>query len=312
MLHGATAIVSAVSVRAKASIEGTGALVLQSGVRSHLVRESGIFERTPGTLLANAVLKQLEREHFESLRGTLRLDTLDFSIPRGEKRVKFGLGSSAALTVALTALIFELAPKGAPNDKKSLFEISQKAHELVSPGGSGVDVAAAVFGGNFLYTRGEPKARKALTQLCPPELKALAVFSGSAQSTSSFIEKVRDFQRADSAAHDAIMSRIKNASALMAKSGDPREYCKAVGEHLEAERELGERAGADIVSAPHALIAATARTHGGAAKPSGAGGGDVAIAFVPKENVALFEGDLLRAGLQVLPLTFGDLGVSEG
>ena len=54
---------------------------------------------------------------------------------------------------------------------------------------------------------------------------------------------------------------------------------------------------------PHALLAALARRHGGAGKPSGAGGGDLGVAFtVGAEATRALREDLRGAGLTVLSL----------
>ena len=66
---------------------------------------------------------------------------------------------------------------------------------------------------------------------------------------------------------------------------------------------LGEAAGCEIVTRPHTALAALARRHGGAAKPSGAGGGDLGVAFtVGDEATERLREDARAAGLTVLSL----------
>jgi phosphomevalonate kinase len=59
-----------------------------------------------------------------------------------------------------------------------------------------------------------------------------------------------------------------------------------------------------------ARVAALAEAHGGGAKPSGAGGGDVALAFFADEDRAeAFRGACRLEGLTLVPLAMGVEGV---
>ncbi|MCA1665466.1 MAG: hypothetical protein LC659_14575, partial [Myxococcales bacterium] len=66
---------------------------------------------------------------------------------------------------------------------------------------------------------------------------------------------------------------------------------------------LGEAAGCEIVTRPHTQLAALARRHGGAAKPSGAGGGDLGVAFtVGNDATQKLREDIRASGLTLLSL----------
>jgi mevalonate kinase len=66
---------------------------------------------------------------------------------------------------------------------------------------------------------------------------------------------------------------------------------------------LGDAAGVEIVTRPHAEFAAVARRHGGAAKPSGAGGGDLGVAFtVGTAATRALRDEARAAGLTLLSL----------
>ena len=68
---------------------------------------------------------------------------------------------------------------------------------------------------------------------------------------------------------------------------------------------LGARSGAPILTPEHKLISNLAADMGGGAKPSGAGGGDVAIAvFEDSEQVKEFRSKCIRFNLSPLDLTF--------
>ena len=82
----------------------------------------------------------------------LEIDTTQFYI--NNNRDKLGLGSSAALTVALImALVkFHRADQSLFKSKNTLFQFACETHYFAQGSlGSGVDIAASVFGGLNIY-----------------------------------------------------------------------------------------------------------------------------------------------------------------
>ena len=112
-------------------------------------------------------------------RRPARRIELDTSAFRDEGR-KIGIGSSAALTVALAAALGNTVDVLAP-----VFE----AHAHLQGGaGSGVDVAAAVHGGLFVYE----KATRRVTPLAWPEgLHFRVIWTGISASTEAQIGRPR-------------------------------------------------------------------------------------------------------------------------
>lgn len=89
-------------------------------------------------------------------------DAFSYSI-EGEKIVKSGLGSSAALTVAAVAAVLSAFEVKA--NKNQIHKLAQTAHSIATGKvGSGFDIAAATFG-SILYTRYSPELVKSL----PPD-----------------------------------------------------------------------------------------------------------------------------------------------
>jgi phosphomevalonate kinase len=92
--------------------------------------------------------------------------------------------------------------------------------------------------------------------------------------------------------------------------GDAAGVVQAADAHGEAMRRLGEAAGVGIVEENLARVAQMARAAGGAAKPSGAGGGDVAVAFfADAAEAAQFERACHEAGMDLLNLRLGAEGL---
>ena len=274
-----------------AVLAGHEAVVAAVDVRATATRTAGPLafdERSP--LLA-ACIEEL-RARGEEPEGRIVVDTAAFLDPAGRK---LGLGSSAAAAAAFLGALLPNASVDVVHD------ITQAAHRRFQGGkGSGIDVAASCLGGivRFLRAPGGPRARAAPP--IPEDLSVVVAWSGSSQDTRHFIGRVQ------AAPHWREAVGPLGAAAALFLDACGRQAADDVLRAVEAARrgmaELGELAGIDIVSAPHRRIAALAAQHGGAAKPSGAGGGDVAICLVPRKQQAALEEDLRAEQLPPIPL----------
>jgi phosphomevalonate kinase len=73
---------------------------------------------------------------------------------------------------------------------------------------------------------------------------------------------------------------------------------------------LGRAVGVPLETALHRRIAVLAAARGGAAKPTGAGGGDLALAvFADPAQLSKFCGDLAHAGMETVALSVDPVGV---
>ena len=238
---------------------------------------------------------------------TIAVDTVDFRDHDGRK---YGLGSSAAVCVAfLRALLPHL-------DEDGLHGLAQRAHRRFQHGrGSGIDIAASVYGGLVHFRRCSDVADDVWGSRLPLSLAdagvgALAVWSGHSQDTRDFVAKCQQAWMTTSTAAEtaAAIAGIAEATTGFLQAlatGDQGRVLASISTARLHMSDLGVVAGADIVSAPHRAIAVMAASHGGAAKPSGAGGGDIGLAFAPIERLATLQAALTAAGFPVLPLTLG-------
>lgn len=207
---------------------------------------------------------------------------LDVSALRNGE-LKLGLGSSAASAVAATAAVFAFHGHDttACDTRKRIFRHALAGHSAVASSGSGIDVAAATHGGTILFKRDEDEIQhKPLAW--PSGLHASVVWSGVPANTAHFLEALGHFAADNpsvyaqaiasltSAAHDFEQAFVSQHVEIIINAAD--RYAM----HM---RELGNAAGLPIVTPALAQISALAHRHHGAAKPSGAGGGDVAVAF---------------------------------
>lgn len=185
---------------------------------------------------------------------------------------KPGFGGSAAATVAACLAC------GRPG--ADAFAV----HAAVQGGGSGIDVFASLHGGVRWFPSGEPVD-------CPP---FVAVWSGRSAATGP---RVRRFLA--SPARAAFVADLREIVA-----GFPERPFQTVRLAYARTCAMAAEAGLDYDLPVFHHLDALAAAHGGAAKPSGAGGGDIAVAFLPDLAArAAFEAACRASGLTPLPVS---------
>ena len=165
----------------------------------------------------------------------------------------------------------------------SLFDEARRVHAAAQGGGSGVDVAAAVFGGALEYTlsAGGPQTRPVRL---PPGLHWTAYWSGSSARTSDLLARVRELRCRDGACWATNQALLKEAALVAARATSTQDFSlflEAARMQLEGLRRLGEDSGAPIVPPAFVQLAARAASEGGVFVPSGAGGGDIGLPWGP-------------------------------
>ncbi|MDB4957566.1 MAG: phosphomevalonate kinase [Myxococcales bacterium] len=224
--------------------------------------------------------------------------------------LKLGLGSSAAVTVAATALAIGSA------DHDEVFEIASAAHARAQgprgAKGSGADVAAAVRGGVIAYsTAGIERV------VWPERLTLISFFTGTSADTPVLVAKIAAARKADRAPVEAALAAIASASRAACQA------CALRGRELAAQGLLSAlklaataidqlAAASGIPLVPPCVVAARAALArlGGTAKTTGAGGGDVAIGVIPAtEDPSTAARLLIEAGCKPLALSVDQTGV---
>jgi phosphomevalonate kinase len=219
---------------------------------------------------------------------------------------KLGLGSSAAVTVATVGLCLRAADQ--PLEPRRAFELADAAHaEAQGARGSGIDVATSVWGGAIRFRRPTQISGRVEVEpvQLPDGLRLTFIYTGRSASTANFLSRIRAIAEANPAHHDAAMATLaEKARAFADALLDARALVEVADAYGRAMGELGAIAGCEIVTPEHAKIAELARAHGGAAKPSGAGGGDLAVALTVGDEATRALADALHAlGLAPLSLT---------
>ncbi|MEO7122111.1 MAG: hypothetical protein ABI400_03125 [Lacisediminihabitans sp.] len=246
---------------------------------------------------------------FDGLRERALSVSIDSSafFARENALNKLGLGSSAAVATALTAAL--LAAEGSEPDPERVRVLATEAHRAAQGGtGSGGDVAASSYGGLISYTR--DTAPTALSW--PEELTIMVVVTGTGSSTTELVAAVADYARRDEPQYRADITRL--ASLAQQSEGalrSPHAFLDLADDYFDALDLLDQHAQAGIVSDLHRRLHSLAAGFGAVFKTSGAGGGDVGLAFVPTgKAVDKLGAAFAQAGAQAVPLAFGARGVA--
>jgi phosphomevalonate kinase len=121
----------------------------------------------------------------------------------------------------------------------------------------------------------------------PNSVGFAGVFTGVSAKTPDFVEQFERWRSARSAGSGLLVEALKDASeagCAAAREGDARGFLAAVERYGDLLDELGRSIGREIVTAHHHEVGALARRYGVAYKTSGAGGGDLGIAFCEDQS----------------------------
>jgi phosphomevalonate kinase len=214
---------------------------------------------------------------------------------------KLGLGSSAAVTVALTGALLRVFERQVPHAR--LLELCLDAHRRLQGGlGSGIDVVASLSGGVIAREAGGGL----LPVPWPRHLGLLAIWTGAGASTTDLLRRYEAWQQHAPAAFAAQLERMQAIAQLALQSwraADLPRLLQAIEAYDEALLQLDAAAGIGIYTPVHRRLRELARRHELVYKPSGAGGGDFGIAL-GTDQAALdrLQGDCAAEGLMVLDL----------
>jgi phosphomevalonate kinase len=287
VLEGHVAVVAAVSRRVVARIS-----------------ESDV-EPTPFIERAVESLSQSVPNARDALRN-LDIDSSALFTSDGNK---LGLGSSAASIVASVALAL-----GSDADRHRILRLAYAAHGSAQQHrGSGADVAAAVFGGvSAVRTSGVEPVDVAPLEL-PAGLTLLAVWTGTSAHTPTLVEAVREGAKKRPSEHRLAIAHIAAASRCFidaCEAGNAGAAVAAVHEGAQAVAALAGATDVPLVTQAHRTIRALASSRGGASKPTGAGGGDLALAaFADPAQAERFRADLQLSGMKAVELAVDPRGV---
>ncbi|MGH8154722.1 MAG: mevalonate kinase family protein [Rhodanobacteraceae bacterium] len=306
VLEGAPALVLAVNRRAHATLTAIGGdhweIVSPTlGLEARLtLRETGAEwdGAAPPQLVWVAMLLERSRQ-VHAYR--VELDSDAFYIDQAGGRVKLGLGSSAALSVALLGGLRACAGLATPT-----LDACIRAHRAIQHGrGSGIDVAAALTGGLSRYELAGESARCSPAPL-PEGLAWRCIYSGRPASTGAMLAAVAAWRRRDPESFARCtreLATISSRGVDAVATNDAAAFLSSLNDYARALAAFGDNAGVDIASREHRAISAMARSGGCVYKSCGAGGGDVGVTFaVEDKRVRDVCARVDRAGFPVIAL----------
>jgi len=229
---------------------------------------------------------------------SLQLDSSEFLDAASGR--KLGIGSSAALAVALAAALCELL-----DTDFDATSVAFAAHRQFQDGfGSGVDVACSCTGGLIEYRMGATSAKKIAW---PDGLAHALLWSGAPVSTGRKLRRFEEHAAKPSrAALAGAAKRLADAWSNASTNAILDEYRDYTGvlREFSIDHELG------IFDAGHAELAAAAASAGLVYKPCGAGGGDIGV-VLGDDVVAIeaFVGKFLPKNFELLNMNIDPDGV---
>jgi phosphomevalonate kinase len=231
----------------------------------------------------------------------VELDSDAFFLDRSGERMKLGLGSSAALTVALLGALHAYAGRPAPT-----LAACAAVHRTIQHGrGSGIDVAAALSGGlsHFELAGSAPER---MPMKLPGGLHWRCLFSGRPASTTALLGSVAAWREREPSAYARHMGELATISSrgVDAVAGhDAASFLSSLHDYAQALARFGEAANVDIASRGHRELTALAAGSGVVYKSCGAGGGDVGVTFAMDDmRLREFTGRATEAGFAVIEL----------
>ena len=273
------------------------------------VDSSAFYDRTTRRLEAAAVARRTITAQLASV--DLRTGAAEVDADSS----KLGLGSSAAVTVAATALALDTT------NRREILEIALAAHARAQGArgarGSGADIAASVYGGTIVFSRPAGSGPCLIEPWrWPAPVAILPFFTGAAADTAQLVARVTAARAAQRAPVEAALAAVTEASraacAALAAAPDiaPVALIGALALAAEAIDRLAAATRIDLVPAcVKAARAALARL-GGTAKTTGAGGGDVGVAVLPAGlDETMVTRLLIEAGCRPLRIALDETGV---
>ena len=286
VLRGSEALACAVDKRIRVDVQRRtdGLLRVESAL--------GIYENTPDQFAPPSSLRfagALIYEHGRAVRGGFSVTIhADFSST-------VGLGSSSAVTVALTAALRRL--RGLDVSTAAVFDEAFGVIRSVQGSGSGTDVAACLLGGVTHY-RMTPRLMESL----PLNIPLLLVYCGYKTPTPEVIRRVEAARMEDPTRYDALDKAIRTCvetgwNALR------RDDLKMFGEWMNKHQELQEAMGVSTPELDEIITCMRLLPGVMGAKISGSGLGDCALALGPADwplsNYEAIPVRVSREGLKV-------------
>lgn len=220
---------------------------------------------------------------------------------------KYGLGSSGAITVATVHALLQFYEVEFNN--LLIYKLSVLAQMRLGINSSFGDLAASTYGGWVQYTSFDReyvkdfKANRSITETVEaywPKLmikklrvskniRFLVGWTGSPASSNNLVGAVQENKQQTASQYEDFLEKSQASVTLLAIGMEENNHYKikdAIKRNRQALKQMSEKTNVLIETPILTQLCELANKHGGAAKTSGAGGGDSGIAFVFRNEQA--------------------------
>lgn len=324
-----------------AVLDGAPALVIAVNRRVVATRRKAPRGSSPFLIaVADEIAKRHGADH-PATRAAMEIMVDSSAFYAGTQ--KLGLGSSAAVTVAATALALAADNEVVPViDRAEVLAIASAAHARAQGDkgarGSGADIAASVHGGVIAFQRTTPdraawpiesgRRRSVTAEIAadqgtvdplgwPAAVRLIPFFTGVSADTATLVSAVAAARQRDRVAVDAALVAVEKASRAACQACAMRSpeiasnaLIAALALAANATDQLASATGIPLVPACVTAARLALSSLGGTAKTTGAGGGDLGIAVLPaSEDVTVATRLLIESGCHPLHLAVDQTGV---
>ncbi len=221
-----------------------------------------------------------ELKEFEDKAGkpNLKINSEQFySVDFNGNRVKLGIGLSAAEAVGVVAFRFQRAGINWTEHREMIADYADRIHRQAQANkGSGADIAACAYGEPIRFKRIDDKLEIEPIEI-NSHLPLKLVWTGQPSNTREMVSK---FESWLDQGHEDELHELIEASDSLVKSWSSDDI-ESLFEHLDSFdnilEHIAESANIPLKLNIHREIEKWARDHGGRAKPTGAGAGDLIL-----------------------------------
>lgn len=275
VLQGAPAVVMAVNRRVEVALSSASRFEFNS-------RPTGDFQAAVRAQLS-ALLRQHQLDPRWLERLSVSIDSSALHQHTSAGALKLGLGSSAAVLVALDAVVAAMVDQADSNASEATALAARMAalqamHQ--SGQGSGVDVAAAMLGGALSYQRASDGQLQWRRLSWPSGLQWRVLWSGQPSHSSDHVARfLRWWATEPEAAQGwvARSARCSEAGIAALAADDVDGVLRAFDEAAELMGTIGDVLGRALLTSMDVECRKIAQRFDLVYKPSGAGGGDIGL-----------------------------------
>jgi len=239
-----------------------------------------LLERVISSMVASDLVDAGSLHPFDA-----ELETRSFFEETPSGPIKLGVGSSAALTTALASALAAWAGRENLLEPRRawLGSLLDLHRDFQGGRGSGIDVAAAVMGGAVEFRLDDQGAVMTADHLeLPDDLSMLFVWTGRSADTGRFLERLSERMTVDGGSAERALHGLGDVAGSGVEAlrlGNTVAFLESVDLFYDAMDNLGRATGLPILSGEHLRLRRLATDYGVHYKPSGAGGGDMGLAF---------------------------------